>query len=313
MVNIQLSELAQAVQKANEMGLKAQLRLIRHKSQPRIVADASGPSGSMRLVFPYRIRHDQQWDELQLPCPSNIQAGVKYPLPKRDLSAFISLYRWWFGTMTRPNARVEVEMWYSGRPNTNTKHPPKATLNLGGPCTMVIEDAYVYLRAGHCHVRVGDFNATTAAMCQQIVDKFEYAIAPDLEPPQAELYDRYYFSDDGALHIVLYSPCAELVGLFVTNDHIVFRPAPDIDPNDPRTAVVIRKERWIVPIYLATDGQRLLQVNGSPETGFIAVPTNKVMAESLSLNDLDSINELLKRHKLHRFVVEPEKAHLTSQ
>jgi len=309
----QLDELAQEIQKANSNGLKAQLQLIRHKSQPRIVVDASGSAGEVRLVFPYRISPGHEWDKLQLSCPSNIRPGATYPLPPKaaELNRFIDVCRWWFDMMMRPAARIKAQVWLERRGSENRT---QAVINLGGPCAMRINGTRIYLVDNQTGAQTQVDEPLTigsAKKYQHIVDKFRYAIAPELEPPQTKPCDRHCFISSDIMYIVCQSRSVKLVGLFVTDDHIVFRPAPEgTNKDDPTVAAVIKQcERWT---FVAVDGQRLLYLKGMSNTALIAVPPDDVItvSQSLSLNDIDLINELLRRNGLDRLTIKSEKLEL---
>jgi len=122
MAHAKLIELAQMVQKACEAGLDARLRFVR---RPRsLVVGAASRSSIAHLAFPFR---DATMDTVEL-----------YPLPDEDLDlcGFVERCRWWLNLMARPEAKVEVNLRWRQR--------LIASINLGGPCWLVIE------RAGSC-------------------------------------------------------------------------------------------------------------------------------------------------------------------
>jgi len=301
--------------------LDLRLQIIRHSSKPRIVITAKAPqSGSeLKLVRSYR-----DWDEIELaaaplrpPCPSNIKPGTGYPVPQDDISHFIEISRWWLDKAADPNNYVWADIWTGVR-----KRLPKAELNMGGPCSLVIEDKCVFLRPGRGGakeiltkpgtpfdhqmasddlVRATGSTGFSADGCQRLVDTLGYAIKPNGQPPEIDVYPSNYVydPDSSTIRAMPSVSYATMVGLFITDDRIVLRPAPeDTDPDDPRAVVVVRIDKHAGGTYIATiatNGQHLWRV-GKSKTVFIATPQLSSV-ETLSPGDVDLILMLAQKER----------------
>jgi len=273
MAHAKLIELAQMIQKACEAGLDARLRFVR---RPRsLVVGAASRSSIAHLAFPFR---DATMDTVCLPCPTNIKPAELYPLPGEDLDlcGFVERCRWWLNLMARPEAKVEVNLRWRQR--------LIASINLGGPCWLVIEQSRAYLEKGRSRA---DITGSTLD-----IDRLRYAIAPGGEPPQLPV---------GGL--VGCGSGAEVIGLFTTDDHVIFRPGMPIgiDQSDPRVVAVVERE-GVIPVYVATDGKGLWCVGGDPELCLITVPPEMALGK-LPLHDVQMVNDALWRHDLHRFMI----------